>query len=619
MARLNKEQTDIGELVRKAERDYVSGVTNISKYVQFSQYENIEKIDAYLNSKHTSGDKDSQGRDKPFFNIVTAAVNIWYRATDIDRKNIKIKASELSDRLAAYVATLHLQEWMRRTGFGAFLNEWGRSLARYGSSVLKFIEKDGKLIPAVIPWNRMISDTVDFENNPKIEILWMTPAQLLKNKAYDQDMVQDLLDNMESRETLDGQNKDNRAEYVKLYEIHGELPLSYLTSKKKDADEYVQQMQVLSFLTHKNGKFNDYCLYKGREAKDPYMITHLIKEDGRAQAIGAVEHLFEAQWMTNHTMKGMKDYLDVASKLIMQTSDGNFVGQNVLNAIENGDILIHGLNAPLTLINTAKPDITQLQNFGQQWQVLSKEIVATPDAISGITQPSGTAWRTVEAQRMEAHSLFELMTENKGLHIEDMLRKYVIPSLKKQMDTTDELVATLDSQGISQFDSMYVPNEAIRRSNEQIKKTVLSGQVASNTDMGMMEQGIKKELNQLGNQRFIKPSDINSTWKKELEDLEWDVEVEVTGESVDKQAVMATLTTVLQTIANPMTAQVLNTPQGKLVFNKILEETGSVSSLELAQITPTQPQMQQPSVGGSMSAQPTMGGQPSASPNGVPA
>jgi hypothetical protein len=158
------EKNDVAELVRKLEQDYITGTTTISKYVDFSQYENIEKIDAYLNSKHVSGSEDSLGREKPFFNIVTAAVNIWYRATDIDRKNIRIKANQLSQHLPAFIATLHLQEWMRREGFGAFLNEWGRSLARYGSSVLKFVEKGGTLKATVMPWNRLITDTVDFES-----------------------------------------------------------------------------------------------------------------------------------------------------------------------------------------------------------------------------------------------------------------------------------------------------------------------------------------------------------------------------------------------------------------------------------------------------------------------
>lgn len=609
-----KEQNEIAEFVRKAQNDYVTGTTTISKYVEFSQYENIEKIDAYLNSKHTSGEQDNQGRDKPFFNIVTAAVNIWYRATDIDRKHIRIKANKLSQHLAAFVATIHLQEWMRKTGFGTFLNDWGRALARYGSSVLKFVEKDGKLIPAVIPWNRLVTDTVDFENNPKIEILWVTPAQLLKNKSYNQEMVEKLLDAVESRQTLDKQKKDNRSEYLELYEVHGEMPLSYLTGKRRDEDEYVQQMHVVSFLAKRDNatEYDDFTLYKGREGQDPYMITHLIKEDGRAQAIGAVEHLFEPQWMTNHTMKNTKDYLDIASKLIMQTSDGNFVGQNVLNAIENGDILIHGINQPLTLVNTTKSDITQLQAFGQQWQVLSKEIVATPESLSGgVTKDM--AWRAIEAQRQEAHSLFELMTENKGLHIEDMMRKFVLPHLKKQMDTTDELTATLDAQYLHEFDSKYVPNEAIRRNNDRIKQQILSGQVADNTNPTSLEPDINKELANFGQQRFIKPSDLdNVTWKETLKDLEWDVEVEVTDETVDKQAVMTTLTTVLQTLAtNPM---VLQDPNMKMVFNRILEETGAISTLELSNV----PKPVAPPVGGSTTV-PVKQGQTNASSPGLAA
>ncbi len=48
-----------------------------------------------------------------------------------------------------------------------------------------------------------------------------------------------------------------------------------------DEETYVQQMHVVSFVGgNKKDKDEDYCLYKGKE-KNPYMMTHLIKEDGR--------------------------------------------------------------------------------------------------------------------------------------------------------------------------------------------------------------------------------------------------------------------------------------------------------------------------------------------------
>lgn len=589
-------QNSICSLVRDNEQKYISGSsTTISKYVEFDMYENINKIDAYLNSKHTTGDTDSMGRDKPFFNIVTAACNIWYRATDIDRKNIRIKATKSSDVLGATLATIHLQDYMRRDAFGVFLNEWGRSLSRYGSTVLKFIEKGGKLHASVIPWNRLIVDAVEFDNDVVIEVLELTPAQLKMRSGYDQDMVDNLLSALEVRQTLGKRRKDTKAEFIKVYEVHGNIAKSYLTGNARDDNEFTQQMHVVSFVESKQkGKYDDFTLVKGKEKKNPYMITHLIKEDGRTQAIGAVEHLFDAQWMQNHSVKAIKDQLDLASKLIFQTSDGNFVGQNALSAIENGDILIHELNQPLTQLANSSHDITSLQNFQNQWKALGNEINGISESMLGNNPPSGTAWRQTEALLQESHSLFELMTENKGLAIEEMMRTYIIPFLKTKMNTTDEVSATLEDIGVSQVERIYVKNESIKRANDVMIEEFRAGMVPQPIDTAVVEGQVKEELTANGNQRFFKPSEQpNKTWAEVFKDLEWDVEVEVTGETSDKQSALTTLNTMMQMIiakqGQPMT------PQENFLFNKGLVLSGEVSPLELANLDSQVAQAPQPS------------------------
>jgi len=591
------------DIVRKAEQDDIRGKTTISKYVTFSLRENIEKIDAYLNSKHTSGETDSLDREKPFFNIVTAAVNIWYRATDIDRKNIRVRASREEHYMLAFTAEVLLKEWMKKTSFGQFLNEWGRVLSRYGSAVCKFVEKEGELFSEIVPWNRLICDPVDFENNVKIEKLWLTPAQLRKRKEYDEGMVERLLDDITTRTTMDGARKDNKSEYIPVYEVHGELPLSYLTDDEDDDDTFVQQMHVITFFETKdepsNRGFADYSLYSGKESKCPYMMTHLIAEDGRTMGIGAVEHLFEAQWMVNHNAKLIKDQLDLASKLIFQTSDGNFVGQNALNSIETGDILIHSANQPLTQINNT-PNITSLQGYMSQWKELGNEITGVSESMMGENPPSGTAWRLTQALLQESHSLFEMMIENKGLYIEEMLREWVIPNLKKKMNTSEEISTILEDHQVIQLDSRYVPNEAVRRVNDKIKNDILNktpqdildgNMFSQDTQAGMIQDEtaqIQGELNSFGNQRFLKPSDIsNKTWKQLLKDFEWKLDIDVTGENQDKEALVQTLTTVLQTIAaNPA---VLQDPNAKLIFNRILETVGGLSPIELSQTPAQQP------------------------------
>jgi hypothetical protein len=591
---------NICEIVREVESNYLDNPVQIGEYVEWDMHDTIEKIDAYCNSKHTTGDKDSVGRDKPFFNIVTAIVNVWYRATDLDRKNIRILPDSVSNTALAFAASMLLQDWMKKSRFGVFLNDWGRALAKYGSAVIKFVEKDGELTASVIPWNRVICDPIDFDASPRIEKIYKTAAQLRANKLYDQEVVEALISGVTTRETLDGRTQDQLSNFIEIYEVHGELPLALLEEDPDQATEKMwevnrQQMHVVSFVQTGKGDYKDYTLFRGKEKKNPYMLTHLIREDGRTLSIGAVESTFDAQWMKNHTVKNMKDTLDLASKLIFQTSDPRYVGRNVLSAIETGDIMIHSINQPLTQINNSKADIVAFQNFGMEWERLAQTLTSTPDAMRGDTLPSGTPYSLGAYLGGQANSLFEIMTENKGLHIEDMMREFIIPHLKTKMDTTDEIVAILEDNEINSIDEIYVKNTATRVANQELKNMVLNGEFPTVEDQNRITTEVTGKLkeqlsNVMGNQRFLKPSDIpDQTWKELLEGFEMKVTVEVTNEQSDKQAVMATLSALFQTIAsNPM---VLQEPNARMLFSTILTETGKISPLQLstAQATPQAP------------------------------
>ncbi len=577
----------VHEIIRRQEQNYINGNTQISEYVSFSPKENVDKIEAYLNSKHTSGLTDSLGREKPFFNIVTAAVNIWYRATDIDRANIRIKGTKSSDHVTSLLANAKSKEWMRKSGFGVWLNDWGRVLSRYGSAVSKFVEIDGELVSTVVPWNRLIVDAMDFYSNPVIEKNYYTPAQLRKNKLYDQEQVEVLISqSMQSRETSGGNNVDsNNAEYIEVYELHGELEKSLLTGKETDDGIYVQQVHVCSFTTVENGEYNDFTLYSGQE-KNPYHIAHLIKEDGRVMAIGAVEHLFEAQWMVNHNEKAIKDQLDLASKLIFQTSDPDFQGKNAMS-MDTGSVLIHDPNQPLTQIANNSHDIGSLMSAKTDWRGQATEASSTPDAVRGTTPPSGTALGTVQITTAQGLSLFELMTENKGLALEEIWRTFVIPHIKKQLNTKDEIVAVLDDMSIKQIDTLYVPSEAVRRYNKIAVAKVITA-LENDDDSALptpfdptnAEKEVTNEMKTLGNTRYFKPDDLDEkTWKEVFKDFEWDIEVEVTNEQSDKQATLATLTGVLGNLA-----QLGDIENSRLVLAKILEETGIFSPMQLVDV-----------------------------------
>lgn len=569
----------IGELVKIAESNDRNGEITISRYVKQNMRAEIDRTEAYYNSQFLSGDTDADGRPKPFVNICYPAVNIWYRATDIDSKNLVIRARNEKQVIPALLATFLLQQWMNSENFGQFLNDWGHALAKHGSAVIEIVEKEGKLICRVQDWNNLIVDPIDFDANIKIKRLSFTPAQLKRNKSYDKKMVQDLLENLEVRETADGQKKDNKADYIQVYEIHGELPLVYLTGKEDD-EEYVQQMHVLSFQAKKENpnEYDEFCLFSGREKQDPLMITHLIKNEGQTYVGGAVKNLFGLQWQVNDDEKMIRDQMLLASKIFFQGSDEAMAGANFFSNVDNGEYLLHKPNEPMTRVSTS-PDIAALQNHQGSVKQHANTVNGIADAMISQAK-SGTAWRQTQAELQEAHSLFELFVETKGLYLKQIFKEYVLPYFKKQLDNDEAIYKILEAHEIKQIDDRYLPAETTRRVNQKKKDTILSGNIydpaMEQQDMAEMGSQIEKEL--IGNQRFIKPS--KGSWKEELKDLDWDLELDVTGESQDVQAQMATLNTAL-TFLLGLQGRPMNDDE-KLVFGELLMASGTLSPLKLS-------------------------------------
>lgn len=582
----------IHEIIRHAEDNYNNGYIQKSDHVIFYPKKDINRIAAYVDSKFIDGDIDEFGREKPFFQTGIAKRNITYRATDIDSKNIRTKVTKLKQTLLGLLAKAHLQNWIKESNLGQFLNDWGLVLATYNSAISKHVEKEGELISKVVPWGTIICDFVDFENNPKIEKLWFTPAQLRQNENYDQDMVELLIQAKTTRKGFSGRQIDQKADYIEVYEVHGELPLSCLTDKDEDDTTYQQQMHIVSYNKSKGrGNYEDYTLFSGREKQDPYMLASLIpSEDGSVSLSGSIKNNFDSQWMINDTLKKVKDYLELALKMFFQTSDGDFQGKNTMTNADQGDIFTYKQNQPLTQLNN-RADINPGMAFINQWENQGNQNAGISEVMAGENPPSGTAWRQVQALLQESHSLFNLMRQNKGLAITQILNKFVAPYIQKKMDTTEEIMATLESYDIRQIDRAFIPNEAIRVANAQIKNDILNGKITQAPDLSAIESRIQNQLSIQGNKRFIKPSEISTTkWKDVFKNFSFIFECDPTEEFEDKQSALATYDTILKFLlglqGRPMTTD------EKTVFNKLIELTGNISPLELGNDSAS-PQMPQ--------------------------
>lgn len=573
----------IYQITKRAESNLLHGKPiKIGKYAEHDHTEKIATIDAYLNSQHISGKTDSIGREKPFLNINLAAAYTWFKTTNIDRKHIGFRPTNSKQRLKALVCAIKLRQWMKEENFGKWLNDWGWGLAKYGSIVSKFIEKDGRLIPSIISWDRMICDPVDFHSGIRAEKLYFTPSELRK-QGYDEDAVECAIERFqEIRENIEGEEIDVKNEYVGVYEVHGELPLCYLTGREEDMDVYRQQMHVLFIEKNPKDKKNiEITLYSGKEKKDPYYLSHLIEQEGRTLSVGAVESLFDPQWMVNHSMKQVKDQMDLASKMVSQTSDENFLGRNVATDVETGSVLIHKQNEPLTQVNFQSHDIPNLLGILEHWKQGGKDIAGVHESVTGEQPPSGTPFRLQAMLSQEARGLFLLMRQNKGLHLEDIMRTYVIPYFKKTLKNSDELVAILDGEELESFDKLSLPAKL----SEELLFRLTPDHIPSREEL-MMEVGSMDR--DMGHVRTMVPSKGDKTWMDYFKDIDMDaIDIEITGESRDKNAVVSNLHAVFQQMM--MAPQMFDPEDIRKVFNKLLDEIG-MGELSPIQLKGTPPQ-----------------------------
>ena len=129
--------TNVFSILKKAKHDYKDQTIEVVEGYEFSQYETLRKADLYANSIFTSGRKDSLGRDKPFYNISKHRLNVAIRATDLDTKDIQIKASRKADHWKSFSLTLKNKAWMKKANFARLLNKLNEARAKYGTGLIK--------------------------------------------------------------------------------------------------------------------------------------------------------------------------------------------------------------------------------------------------------------------------------------------------------------------------------------------------------------------------------------------------------------------------------------------------------------------------------------------------
>jgi hypothetical protein len=598
----------IYKFVAKQRDSYRSDTIEIAEGYDFSQYETLRTIELYDNDRFLTGNKDELEREKPFFNIVSFRKNVATRATDLDTKDVQIQSDRITKTSYAETFLLNLKSrnWMKLSGFATFLNRMGATRAKYGGVLVKKTEPDGNLRIDVVAWLNAITDQVDIRNGVKIERHYYNPAQLMTDVPKGWKNIKEAIEAAKkAREAqasvrAPNQNKTPGA-YVEVFEVHGVLPTCFLagTSDKYPAnygseDEYERQMHVIVLDGTDKDKVEGVTLYAGIEDEDPYKYLEYEIVDGRGLGKGVIESLFEAQVWTNYSEKQKKDMLDLAAKIIFQTTDGNIAAKNVLTDMEVGQIVTTARDTSLNRVDNSASSFAQFQALAADWDKQAERVSSTFNAITGETMPSGTPFRQVAILNQEAGSLFEYRREEAGIFIREIFLDWVLPFLVKQLKKDKDLTATLEPEELEIVSDAVANQEA----DKFAKERMLAGEMVTPEQVDGVRSAVKEASMQLRRRSFKGFDKLFSDWMGT-------VDVITTGEQKNKAAMLETLSNVIKFITS------MQLPDGRnlaledgpmrSLFLQLMEVAG-VSPLLLTKMQAPAPapvqQVQQPAAGG---------------------
>lgn len=568
----------------KAQRDsYRTDTVEITDGYEFSQYNTLRIIDLYHNSRFESGPTDSLGREKPFYNVTKFRVNVATRATDLDTKDVQIQSDRPGRKayIQSFVLSLKNRNWMKQSHLGKFLNRMGHTRAKYGGVMVKKTEPDNDLELHVVPWRDLITDQIDIRSGVKIERHYYTPAELKTAAPKGWKNIDDAITAAQKSKEAVAANPDQKenqtpGDYIEAWEVHGVLPTCYLRGQEGYADdygsedEYERQMHVIVLDESKNAQGEDevtgVTLYGGLEDEDPYKYLEWEQVEGRGLGVGVVEDLFEAQVWTNYGVKQKKDMLDLAGKIVFQTSDSSIEAKNILIDLEQGQILTTAPQTTISQVNNTPSSIGGFDKLIEDWNSQAENVTSTYQAITGETMPSGTPFRLVAQLNREAGSMFVYRRQEAGLFIQEIYRDWVLPFIVKQIKKDTNLNADLQGEEIEMISEALAEVEKFKFAGQELLKGNFSGSPQNMLDMESVRTAARELHTKAGARRgFTLPKDFFEGW-------EGNTDVITTGEQEDKSAALETLFNLFQVIAK--FPQALQDPVLARLFNQIVEKAG---------------------------------------------
>lgn len=569
------------DLILKEINEVETGSIELTDRVSFSQYQTASDIKTHQNGGFLTALAKGQDEDREFYDIITPMVETGVQNVDIDTKDFDLGILDGRYQAQNLLAKPILSNYFKLSNHGVKINDIVETFIDEGNVVVR---KD----------NEGIYEKVELQNLYVID----QSAKGLEDTTV---IEKQLMNQTELRRMEEWKQTDNvinscnvsSVEEIPYYEVftrYGELSLAELNYLKRelyseenednedDRNTYIQTQVVFARAKVKKGNpsgdFKKGFILLAEERKPeiikiteklkitkykPYAEAHLGPFNGRWLRKGYRETGMPFQNRANELGNQIRQVMKLAGKILFWSSDENIAGKNIFSAVKNGQII---KAKDLQAINNTVQNLTV---YGEEWNrnmELAQRALKAFEVATGEQLPSTATATAVVAQNNRVDQFYDYKREKLALFFMEVFTRWVIPALTEDMN--QEHIMKIVG------DPAYM---------EQYYEAVVNGWIAQNY-IKMMDLNGGRPLD--GEQiQFIKEIKIQELMKRPkqfakieqdfFKDIQFQIDINISGERFNKQAKITNGLSLLQYLANPV---IMQNPQTKKIIIDIADSLG---------------------------------------------
>ena len=530
----------------------------------FSWITHIRRSVLYKNSQFEEANDNRETR--PFKNIVRPILNVQYRTEGFDVKDIEIYVNDPQNYYKSFLVKKFHEKWALQHEMDTFIDEVVESYVDFGGVLVKNVDD---IRPEVVNLQSIaFCDQTDFLSGPFAIEHFLSPGQLrdMKKRGWGDKKNGATIDIEKLiAVSLPSKDKDTTqistpGKYIKVYELHGTFPASWLKENKEE--EYVPQIQIVAFYQGSDDKEVGATLFKSKEPKLPFKFLKRDPIFGRALGFGGIEELFEPQIWTNFSEIKIAEMLEHASKVIYTTTDPAYKNRNRIKDMSMGEITTVQEGRQITQLDTTPRNLPIFNDAVTRWQDNARLMGSAAEALIGESPSAGTPFKLFEAQLMEGKSLHHWRQGKLAVFMDEIYRDWIIPYISREITKGQKFLAELSADELQEVAEKVAAKEA----NRQAVEKILNGELVMPGEMEATRQTVMEGFLKGGTKKFIE------ILKDEMKDAPLEVRTSIAG----KQKNLALLTDKLVNVLRQFisTPEIRQDPDMVKLLNTILESSG---------------------------------------------